>query len=268
MYPYDLFWGITLYDIFILLGLCAAVGVFLFYAEKRKLSSKLQAFVLADAGAAVLLGFGAATLMQSVYNYIESGKFEWSGMTFYGGLVGGAAVFLAIYFAGGHVLFRKTDDARYHLRNAFSVFGIVSCCVIVAHAFGRIGCLTAGCCHGATYAERRPFTVPLLHVSAENELLYREYTVPVQLFEALFLFALFGVLSYRVLRGKEDVLPLYMIAYGVWRFAIEYARGDERGETIISFLTPSQLVAILLVLGGIALLTFLILKKKKAKEEP
>lgn len=265
MYPYELFWGITLYDVFIILGLCAAVGVFLFYADKRKLHSKLQVLVLAGAAVAVCLGFGAATLMQAIYNYIENGKFEWSGMTFYGGFVGGAVVFLAIYFVGGHLVFRKTDTPRYHLRNAFSVFGIVSCCVIIAHAFGRIGCLTAGCCHGAVYEEHRPFTVPLLHVSVDNELLRREYTVPVQLFEALFLFALFGVLSYLVLKGKENVLPLYMISYGVWRFAIEFARGDDRGKTIISFLTPSQLVAILLVLGGIAFLTVLIIRKRASR---
>ncbi|MDE5547465.1 MAG: prolipoprotein diacylglyceryl transferase, partial [Clostridia bacterium] len=98
------------------------------------------------------------------------------------------------------------------------------------------------------------------------KLLRQEYMVSVQLFEALFLFALFGVLSYLVLKGKENVLPLYMISYGVWRFAIEFARGDDRGKTIISFLTPSQLVAILLVLGGVAFLTVLILQKKKKKE--
>lgn len=263
MYPYDLFWGITLYDIFIILGLCAAVGVFLFYADKRKFDSNLQVLVLADAAAAVLLGFGAAMLMQAIYNYIESGVFEWNGMTFYGGFVGGAAVFLAGYFGAGHLLYRKAES-KPHLENAFTVFGIVSCCVIVAHAFGRIGCLTAGCCHGAVYEECRPFTVPLLHISTENKLISKEYTVPVQLFEALFLFALFAVLSYRVLKGKQDVLPLYMICYGVWRFAIEFARADERGETIVSFLTPSQLVAVLLVLGGIAFYVFLILRKRKA----
>lgn len=268
MYPYELFWGITLYDIFIILGLCAAVGVFLVYAEKRKFEQKLQVFVLADAAAAVLLGFGAAMLMQAIYNYIESGVFQWEGMTFYGGFVGGAVVFLAGYFGVGHLLYRKTDKPRYHLENAFSVFGIVSCCVIIAHAFGRIGCLTAGCCHGAVYKEYRPFTVPLLHISTENKLIGKEYTVPVQLFEALFLFALFGVLSYRVLKGKEDVLPLYMICYGVWRFAIEFARADDRGETIVSFLTPSQLVAVLLVLGGIALYAFLIWRKKKSSPQP
>ncbi len=259
MYPYDLFWGITLYDLFICIGLLVAVGVFLLYASRRKYDFKLQVLVLSAAAAAVLLGFGAAALMQSIYNYIKSGKFEWSGMTFYGGFVGGAIVFLAAYFIGGHFLYR--NKSPYHLEKAFSVFGVVSCCVVIAHAFGRIGCLMAGCCHGAVYAQQKPFTVPLLHLSVGDKLLYTEYTVPIQLFEALFLFALFGVLSYRVLKGKDDGLPLYMILYGVWRFFIEYARGDDRGETFIRFLTPSQLTAILLVAGGV--LVLFIRRKKK-----
>ncbi len=265
MYPYDLFWGITLYDVFVFLGILAAGGVFFLYASRRKFDFKLQVLVLSGASAAVILGFGSASLMQSIYNYIENGTFEWRGMTFYGGLVGGAIVFLAVYFIGGHILYR--NKSPYHLEQAFSVFGVVSCCVIVAHAFGRIGCLTAGCCHGAVYTEQKPFTVPLLHLSVDDELLYTEYTVPVQLFESLFLFALFGVLSYRVLKGKEDGLPLYMILYGIWRFFIEYARGDDRGETFISFLTPSQLTAILLVVGGIALLVFLIRRKNIANRK-
>ncbi len=261
MYPYELFWGITLYDVFFFVGLMAAIGIFVLYSARLKLDSGLRVLVLADAAVSVSVGIGAAILMQSVYNYIESGVFEWGGMTFYGGLVGGAAVFLAVYFIGGRILYRKKSP--YHLKHAFSVFGIAACCVMIAHAFGRLGCLTAGCCHGAVYAERRPFTVPLLTLSADNRLLSREYTVPIQLFEALFLFALFAVLSFRVLKGKNDVLPLYMIIYGIWRFGIEYARADDRGETFIPFLSPSQLTAILLILGGIALLVCIIVIGKR-----
>jgi len=265
MYPYELFWGITLYDIFFFLGLMAAIGIFVLYSARLKLDNRLRVLVLADTAVSVLAGLGAAILMQSIYNYLESGVFEWGGMTFYGGLIGGAIVFLAVYFIGGHLLYRKKTP--YHLEKAFSVFGIAACCVLIAHAFGRFGCLTAGCCHGAVYEERRPFTVPLLTLSDDNKLLRCEYTVPIQLFEALFLFALFGVLSFRVLKGKEDGLPLYMIVYGIWRFGIEYARADDRGKTFIPFLSPSQLTAILLILGGIALLVFIILRKKKAKKE-
>ena len=92
--------------------------------------------------------------------------------------------------------------------------------------------------------------------------------VPVQLFEALFLFALFAALLVLLWRVGKYVMPAYMAAYGVWRFFIEYARGDERGDTLVSFLSPSQLTALVLIVGGILL--FVIEKKyysNKREEE-
>jgi prolipoprotein diacylglyceryltransferase len=44
-----------------------------------------------------------------------------------------------------------------------------------------------------------------------------------------------------------------MCVYGIWRFVIEYARDDYRGFTFIRFITPSQLTAIVMVLGAVAL---------------
>ena len=81
---------------------------------------------------------------------------------------------------------------------------------------------------------------------------YAKY-VPVQLFESIFLLALFAFLFVRAYKGKNYGFSLYLILYGVWRFALEYIRGDYRGDTVVSFLTPSQLTAVLLVLIGIAL---------------
>ena len=41
-----------------------------------------------------------------------------------------------------------------------------------------------------------------------------------------------------------------MIMYGVWRFIIEFFRADDRGSTIVSFLSPSQLIAVLMIAGS------------------
>ena len=51
-------------------------------------------------------------------------------------------------------------------------------------------------------------------------------------------------------------MSVYLCGYGIWRFFIEYARGDDRGQTIVPFLTPSQLTAIVLIAVGIALVFF------------
>ena len=87
--------------------------------------------------------------------------------------------------------------------------------------------------------------------------------VPIQLFEAIFLFALFVFFVYRLIKNKKYNLPLYMVLYGTWRFVIEYFRADDRGATVVSFLTPSQLVALLMIFGSLAV--FLCEKKITAK---
>ena len=46
-------------------------------------------------------------------------------------------------------------------------------------------------------------------------------------------------------------MNVYLIAYGVFRFLIEYARGDDRGS-FIPGLTPSQFWAIIMILMGIS----------------
>jgi phosphatidylglycerol:prolipoprotein diacylglycerol transferase len=101
----------------------------------------------------------------------------------------------------------------------------------------------AGCCHGA----KTEAWYGVYFVS------YRVKAVPIQLFESIFLFVLFGLFCYRIIRKKSCNLPLYMILYGTWRFCVEFLRGDDRGATIVSFLTPSQLIAVLMVLGSVAL---------------
>ena len=72
-----------------------------------------------------------------------------------------------------------------------------------------------------------------------------------QLFEAIFLFLLAAVLLYRLIKNKHYNLPIYVIAYGVWRFFAEYLRADARGQGIIPFLSPSQQTALLLIALGV-----------------
>ena len=52
------------------------------------------------------------------------------------------------------------------------------------------------------------------------------------------------------------------MAYAVWRFLAEYLRADDRGATVVSFLSPSQFVAVLLFALGVGLL---ILAQRKGK---
>ena len=57
------------------------------------------------------------------------------------------------------------------------------------------------------------------------------------------------------------------MAYGVWRFFIEYLRDDYRGTTLVSALTPSQLTAVIMVASGAALMALMIFLKKGKTEK-
>ena len=264
MYPYPIFLQITLYDI------CLFVGVLVAYILADKLAVRcgfslpLQRLFIVAIPIAIVVGFLGATLFQSFYNFLKTGTFEFGGMTFYGGLIFGAIAFLAAWFLGGKYVL-KTDEAK----NKFGdVADIAACVVPLAHGIGRIGCFFAGCCHGA----------PTDAWYGVNMLLDGKWTkvVPVQLFEAAFLFALSAVLfillfKLKIRRKEKDkakdkrvpLLAVYGVVYGIWRFFIEYARADERGATVIPFLSPSQLTAIILVAVSVVYFCIAYMKRKK-----
>lgn len=236
-------------------GVCIAIGILCcfimlsVYVKKKNVDQKIADFVFYDAIIAIALGFLSATLFQSVYNYLEnpSAGFEFGGMTFIGGLIGGVAVFLIIYFA------TKNNIRKNYKGTLSDILPIAPSCITVAHAFGRLGCLCAGCCYG-----KKQDGFPGLWMQVwENGRTVEGYYLPTQLYEALFLFALCAVLTYLAYSKKykrpADNLAFYLLAYGVWRFFLEYLRADDRGK-LFNILSPSQFWSVLMVLIGLFIL--------------
>ena len=243
MYPYEIIFGMDLYAILISVGVIVCMLFIRLQADWRGIKAKLQNLILFNTIAAVVLGYGAAVLLQAFYNYMAKGTFEIvnsTGATFYGGLIGGTAMFIVIYFVAGRFLFPD----GYHTRGFRTVSDLAPAAIAVAHGFGRLGCLMAGCCYGAE--SDAWYAVEMVHLGYK--------VVPVQLFEALFLFALSGILLFLFKKGKRYEMPIYMIAYACWRFVAELMRNDYRGATVVDFLSPSQLISVLLLAGGLVLL--------------
>ena len=243
MYPYEIIFGMDLYSILIAVGVIVCMVFIRLQADWRGLKAKLQNLVLFNTIAAVVLGYGAAVLLQAFYNYMAKGKFEIvnsTGSTFYGGLIGGTAMFIIIYFVAGRFLYSD----GYHARHFRTVSDLAPAAITVAHGFGRLGCLMAGCCYGAKCDAW--YCVEMVNLGYK--------VVPVQLFEALFLFGLSAVLLILFKKGKKYEMPIYMMTYAVWRFVAELMLNDYRGATVVDFLTPSQFISVLLLAGGLILL--------------
>jgi phosphatidylglycerol:prolipoprotein diacylglycerol transferase len=225
-----------MYGLMIAVGILACFGVLFQFGKKRKIESRFIDFVFYNAIAAIMVGFGSAALFQATYNYIEnpSAGFNFNGgITFIGGLIGGVVAFLV-----GYAIFRKKYEARL-----VDIMPIVPCCITIAHAFGRVGCFFAGCCYGKQ-------TDSFLGVHFPN---VPGKVHPTQLYEAIFLLAVFAI-CYLLYWKKhfKHTMSLYLICYGVFRFSIEYLRGDHRGE-LLGFISPSQFWSILMVVIGVGL---------------
>ena len=252
MYPDKIFGLFYLYGLMISVGLIVAFVVLFFLGKKKNVHESFMDFVFYDGIASIIVGFGAAALFQATYNYIENPEagFKFGGITFIGGLIGGVICFLAVYF-----IFRPRLKGRL-----VDVLSMIPCAVLVGHAFGRIGCLFAGCCHGA---ETDAWYGIMMHT---HEFGYAK-VVPTQLFEAIFLFALFAICL--ILFLKKDFkhnMSVYLIGYGIWRFFIEYLRADDRGS-FVGGVSPSQFWAILMVVLGIGLIFLMNILVKKREEE-
>jgi phosphatidylglycerol:prolipoprotein diacylglycerol transferase len=243
MYPYEIIFGMDLYSILLAVGVIACMGFIRLQSDWRGLRAKLQNLFLLNTVAAVVLGYGGAVLLQAFYNFMAKGKFEITnstGATFYGGLIGGTLMFIILYFGIGHFLFPD----KYHIPHLRTASDIAPACITVAHGFGRLGCLMAGCCYGAKCDAW--YGIEMVHLGYK--------VVPVQLFEALYLFALSAIFLVMFKKGKKYLMPAYMMAYAVWRFVAEILRNDYRGATVVDFLTPSQFISVLLLAGGLILL--------------
>lgn len=252
MLPNPLFLNVHMYGIMIAVGILFAFLVLFRYSKKLGLPGKLTDLVYYDGIASILLGFGFAALFQATYNYIEhpeNGFHLGEGITFLGGMIGGTVVYLIIW-----MIFRKKVPG-----NLYDIMPVIPCMITVGHAFGRIGCFFAGCCYGKPTDSIFGVQFP----GAYFEQLGKVH--PTQLYEAAFLFVLFGVLTWLLLKKKfQYTMTVYLASYGVFRFFIEFLRYDDRGQ-LGKLLSPSQTMS--LVFLGLAVLAFF-LQRNYLKNKP
>ena len=253
MYPNELFnifgLSIDLYSICFLLGVIACF-VYTYIAMKKCGYSPTAIDTILIIGIfAILFGIFSGVLFQSIYDYIAdpSKGFKITGrMTFIGGLIGGIVSYLAIYLIYVYLINPKLKEKNFFKSdmNKGAWYGVrfIPASITVAHAFGRLGCLFAGCCHGKiTDAWYGIYNV---EVGAK--------TVPIQLFESIFLFVLTAAMIVLFFKFHFKYnLSVYLVSYGIWRFVIEFFRADFRGN-FIGGISPSQFWSIVMVLAGVA----------------
>lgn len=185
------------------------------------------------------------------------------GLVFYGGFIG-AAVAAVLY-------------ARKHRLNFRGIADIAIPGVALGHFFGRLGCMSAGCCWGKVCAD------PAFALGAkfpEGSLAYKEMLAdpahqdfllqhghtpalhPTQMYEGMGELALFFLLL-QIRKGKRfhgQVFVSWLVLYAILRLSIETFRGDwGRGmllrwpEANPLILSTSQLVGLGMITMGLVL---------------
>lgn len=251
------------YGLMIGIGFLAAVFLGGYLAKRRGLSDNDFTNI---AMLVLIIGFAGGKLLHVIVEFKAFLADPLSvigseGFAVYGGIITGIAT---IYV---YCRIKKLDFLRY-----IDLFGVV---VPLNQAFGRVGCLLAGCCYGKETTS--PFSLVFPEGCSAPAHVHLIPTQPIMAAGnfAIFLTVLTGYLASCPKKGSDD-LPkrryvsglsfcMYLILYSIGRFIIEFFRDDPRGN--VGSLSTSQFIAIFTFAAGLALLAVRLRVYKNSNED-
>lgn len=199
----------------------------------------------------ILLSLIGMYIGAKAFGFVSSMLYEWSkagtvdiyncivhsGIVYYGGLLG------FLLTAKTFIYFQKNDIPDKRIIN-----NIIIIPVPLFHSFGRLGCFFAGCCYGKIAGSDLGFPYRI-SVDSQYEIRY-----PTQLFEAIFEMLMFIILLSLFVSGitekrgrSRNLLSIYLCSYAIFRFIIEFFRGDSiRG--VVAGISFSQIISVILII--------------------
>lgn len=214
---------VTSYAFFVTLGLVAALAIYRLNTRGKTVGNNALYIALAAVVGGIVgakLPIWVANLGQIFENPTDLSLWL-SGRTILGGLIGG---FVAV----------RATKWKLGIKERLGNYLVPSLCAGIF--FGRIGCFLSGCCYGT--ASAAPWAVDF----GDGVLRH-----PTQLYEALFVLALFAYAQYMKDRYRPGQLfGAFMVVYFGWRFLVEFVRVSPVAAV---GLTYYQLVALGVVLA-------------------
>ncbi len=170
-------------------------------------------------------------------------KFWAGGLTYYGGLFGASGAAWFLLKRDGFPFWKAADMAGF--------------AIPLGLAFGRLGCLMAGCCFGVTC--ELPWAVSFPWRSAASEEQFRDHLLPTpkmwslpvhptQLYESAASLAIAAACLLWVHGRKRydgQVFAAFLALYAIARFLLEFLRRDDRGGLL--GLSTSQVLGVALL---------------------
>ncbi len=238
------------YGLFVAIGFMTAVWVSQFLAKPHGIKPQnitdiffiiLISGIIGARSLYVLINFDAYK-----NNLVAIFKIWEGGLVFFGGFIL-ATIVLSVYL----------KQKQYKI---WQVADIIAPGIALGHAFGRLGCLFAGCCYGKEC--ELPFAISFSHpqsLAPLNVLLH-----PTQIYSVISNIILFFILFWIQKKKRFDgmVFLIYLMLYALFRSIIEFFRGDFRGDFFFDFLSMSQGIGI-----SISVIAFIFLLRLYRKND-
>lgn len=248
---YFLFFGleVTYYGFLIAVGM--ALGVFVACKNAKFRGFKSDDIIILACYILPLAVIGAKlyylTFSGQPFSFWDIFKIWEAGLAIYGGVIGGA-LGLVIY-------------CLIHKKNILDMCDIAAPSLILGQAIGRIGCYFAGCCYGIEVTDPSLTWFPL------STFVHGGWHLSTFFYESIWDFATFLLLILLLrknkVRQRGTIVALYFIVYGTGRAWIEALRGD---SLYLGAIKVSQLLSILLIVLGIAIILTTYLLGRKGKD--
>jgi phosphatidylglycerol:prolipoprotein diacylglycerol transferase len=174
-------------------------------------------------------------------------RFWTGGLTYYGGFIGASLV----------AVWQLRRD-RFPFWRAADMAGML---VPLGLAYGRMGCLLAGCCFGRTCTLPWALSFPAHSPASDKQVELHQLLAtsqrslpvhPTQVYESLGCLLLAALLITRMHPQKRydgQVFLSFVAGYASLRFALEFFRSDDRGAFL--GLSTSQIIGLLLLLAAV-----------------
>ena len=211
--------------LFILLGCGTLFNVYWLHRCRERLHLRWLSVLLLSVLHTVL-----GVLSVKVFALFESGNF--SNISLFGGVF-----FMPLFYWG---------VAKLAKQKAADVFDVFTICLVFTLMCARLNCIISGCCLGA-------------HIPIQG---LEHLRFPTREMELVFYVILLSRLWRKVVTGSARgmIYPIYMIAYGIFRFVTETLRVSNRTDSILHI---SHLWALLSL--GIGMSIYGELQKKEKK---
>lgn len=238
------------YGFFLAMGFLAAV----WFSKRNARFYDLKPDDISDLFFVILIsGIVGARLLYVIINFddfraspLDIFKLWNGGLVFFGGFMGAVAASI-VTIRIKNLPFFKTADT-------------IAPGVALGHGIGRLGCFFAGCCYGRQCD--LPIAVQFSHPDSLAPLHVPLHPTQIYMVAANLILFLILIFLQRRKRFHGMIFLSYIILYSVFRFIIEFFRGDFRGDFYFEFLSVSQGIGILAIVIALAAMVKLALSSR------